>query len=277
MQVFLTLRTVLHMVFARDLKNELLIGGMATGLIITELGSPMVGPMLHAAGVDFMIVDMEHGSFCYEAVAAMIAACRGTRIVPYVRIPEIRRECITKVLDAGAQGVLVPGIESAHDVERCVEYARYAPAGRRGVSLRKCHTGFSPSTRVAYTAEANRRIMIMGQIETTRGVEMVDELAAADGLDLLFIGPSDLTHCLSPTSDNNVDVLLDKALATIIDAGKRHGKIIGVNTADAQVAAKLLAQGVRFVSMGTDVGSFIDACAAKMCRYRASFPALESR
>lgn len=265
------------MLFSRDLKRELHAGRAAVGLIVTEMRSPLIGPMLDVAGMDFMIIDMEHGSYNPETVAAMIAACRGTRIVPFVRVPEIQRECITRVLDAGAQGILVPGIESALEVERCVEYARYAPLGRRGVSLRKYHTKFRSSSRPVYTEKANQRVMIMGQIETAQGVEAVEAIAAADGLDLLFIGPSDLAHSFSPTSDDQVDRLLAEAVSAIIAAGKRHGKIIGVNASSPKTAASMLAQGVRFISLGTDVGTFIDACADKAYICREAFPASNPR
>ncbi len=264
------------MVFTRDIKSELAAGGAAMGLIITELRTPLLGPMLDAAGLDFIIIDMEHGPYSYDATADMIAACRGTKVVPFVRVAEIKRECFTKVLDAGAQGLLVPGVESVADVERCVEFARYAPVGKRGVSLRKFHSGFAQPNRIAYTREANRRILLMAQIETAPGLAAVDDIAAVAELDLLFVGPSDLAHSLSPDNDQ-VKEVLDGAIARIIASGRKHGKLLGINTASAKTAAEMLVAGVRLITMGTDVGMLIDACTGKLQQFRAAVPAPGAR
>jgi len=213
--------------------------------------------MLDAAGIDFMVIDMEHGSYSQETVADLISGCRGTRVAPFVRIPKIDRGCITAVLDAGACGILAANVETAEEVRHCVEYACYAPMGRRGVSLLKGHTAFHRPERVSYTQAANERVLVMVQVESDRAIQNIDAILEVDGLDLAFIGPADLAHSLSPNSEQGVDRLLEAAIRRVAAAAHRHGVHLGIHVLETGQVASLFDQGARLFTVASDASLII--------------------
>lgn len=233
---------------------------VALGVFITELRTPQLGPMLAAAGMDFAVIDMEHGAFSYETAAALILGCRSAGVSPFVRVPEIRKECFAKVLDAGAEGVLVPGVETVQEAEQVVKWTKYPPRGQRGVSLVQPHTGFEPRGRVHTTQGANEHTMALIQIETSAGVANVEDIAAVDGVDLLFVGPYDLAQSLSPESEEGADELVDRAIRHVLDCSRRKMCRMGIHMSNVTTAKALIEEGVRFITIGTDVSFLIEAC-----------------
>jgi len=255
------------MIMSRCIKRELQQGSVVTGMMVTELRSALIGQVIAASGADFFILDMEHSSYSFEDVSSIIGSCRNANIAAFVRIPEIRREYFTKVLDAGAAGILVPHIEEAREIAMCLDFGRYAPAGSRGLSLVRPHSGFIRPDRVSFTRMANETIMLMAQIETAKGVDNIDEIMQVPGLDLVFIGPSDLEHSLSPEENSSADRLTE-AISTIVSAGARHYVKIGIHTTNLDLACSLIRRGVQFFSLTTDVGAIIEACGNRIraCR-----------
>jgi 2-keto-3-deoxy-L-rhamnonate aldolase RhmA len=241
-------------------KNKIKSGGNALGLIINEFTTPQLGALLAAGQLDFALIDMEHGVFTFETVAAMIAGMRGTQIDPFVRLPALRQEYCTRALDAGAKGILVPGVESATEVREAIRYCKYAPQGERGVSLRRPHTSFDPPGRVEYTQWANANTIVMVQIETAIGVEKAAEIMTVEGLDLVFIGPADLSHSLSCCSEIEGQSGVHAATRHILALGKKVGCPVGIHMADPVEAISLIAQGIQFITIGSDVSVFIAAC-----------------
>jgi len=235
--------------------SALQAGRIVVGCMISEMRSPAIGPVLDAAGLDFMILDMEHGAFSYETVNDILLACRGTRVVPFVRVPEIRRECFQKPLDAGAFGVLVPRVEKREEVEEAVRYSRYAPEGDRGLSLRRAHGGFRKAPRDEFTDAANRRVMVMVQIETERGVRNIDSILETPGLDLVFIGPSDLAHSYGIGRANEMREEISRVVRTC--AEKKIAS--GIHHADLSYVSELVRNGLQFVSCNTEIGALIGA------------------
>lgn len=251
-------------------RSALKEGKVVVGIMVSELRTPALGPMLEAAGVHFMILDMEHGSFNYETMADIIANCRGLAIAPFVRVPEIRRECFLKPLEAGAVGILAPRVETREEAELCVYYSRYAPEGDRGLSLRRAHTGFKRVEAYEYTAYANQNVMVMVQIETALGVQNVDSILATSGLDVAFVGPSDLSHSLGIAA-NLDDPAMVKALGRIIEAGRKHTVATGIHTYRPEVAKRLVDQGLQFISCNSDVSVLIGTCANSVSSFRTVF------
>ena len=240
-------------------------GGLVVGCMISEMRTPAVGPILEAAGLDFMILDMEHGAFSFETVNDILLACRGTEIVPFVRVPELRRECFQKPLDAGASGVLVPRVESRADAEAAVRFARYSPDGDRGLSLRRAHGGFRKAEPFSFTSAANARIMVMVQIETETGVRNIDSILETPGLDLVFIGPSDMAH--SYGEGRNED--MKEGVLRIVRVCAAKGVHSGIHHADPGFVAGLVREGLRFVSCNTEVGAMIGAFSAAAVAVRS--------
>jgi len=234
-------------------KRELSRGNTVCGCMVAEMRTPAIGMILECAGLDFFIIDMEHGSFNYETTADIIVSCHGMDIVPFVRVPGIDRESFQKVLDAGALGLLVPRIETAEEAAQAADLLRYAPEGSRGLSLRRAHTGFSRPDPARFTSETNRNIMLMLQIETRRGVENIDAISGVSGIDVLFIGPSDLGHSYGDGSTAEVE----RAIERVVQVGKERGIATGIHHSSLPYVRRLMAAGMQFFSLNTEVGVIV--------------------
>jgi 2-dehydro-3-deoxyglucarate aldolase/4-hydroxy-2-oxoheptanedioate aldolase len=225
--------------------------------MISEVRNPNLARMLATAGLDSMIIDMEHGTFDWPDMSDMIAVARGTDVAPVVRIPEIRRETVLKPLDAGASGLLVPMINSPEEAEEVVRLVKYPPAGARGTALRRGHSDYRPVSAEEYLRQANDEVAILLQIETFQALEQVDDLAAIEGVDALFVGPSDLSVDMG-IPGKVWDRKLREAYSKVITAGKRHGVATGIQMFDVGQAKELVTEGVRYLSFSSDVNLLID-------------------
>src|SRR5262245_47130450 len=137
------------------LRQRLRRGDLLLGCIISEVRTPSVPCLLAQNGFDYMIIDNEHGSYTSETVADLVAGARAVDFPVIVRVPEIRREAILKPLEAGAAGLLVPQVDTAEQAAEVVQYAKYAPLGKRGVALRRAHNRYQNVDAAAYLREAN--------------------------------------------------------------------------------------------------------------------------
>ncbi|MBN1857238.1 MAG: hypothetical protein JW846_09855 [Dehalococcoidia bacterium] len=234
------------------IKWELARDNVVCGCMIAEVRTPAISMILESAGLDFFIIDMEHGSFSHETASDIIVSCRGLNIVPFVRVPGIHRESFQKPLDAGAMGLLVPCIETAEQVEKARDLICYAPAGSRGLSLRRAHSGFGRPDPVVFTSLANSRVMLMVQIETKRGVENIDAVSDVEGIDVLFVGPSDLAH-----SYGNDAARTEQAIERVVQVGKAKNIVTGIHHSNVPYIAGLIDKGMRFISVNTEVGAII--------------------
>ena len=235
------------------IKSELSRDNVVCGCMVSEVRTPAIGMILESAGLDFFIIDMEHGSFSYETASDIIVSCRGLNIVPFVRVPGISREAFQKPLDAGALGLLLPRIETAEQVEKALELIRYAPVGSRGLSLRRAHSGFARPDPVEFTTRANRNVMLMVQIETKLGVENIDAISDVGGIDVLFVGPSDLAHSYG----NGGPAELERAIKRVVQVGKEKGIATGIHHSNLPYVTRLIREGMRFISVNTEVGAII--------------------
>lgn len=152
------------------------------GSMLSEVCFPNIAMMYSNAGLDFTIIDCEHGAFDYSQVAAAVTAFRLSGVRAIVRIPEIRREPVTKYLDMGADGLLAPMVKDSADAARLVGFGKYPPVGNRGLSINRAHSRYSPGDLDAYLARANRRVRIYAQIELLSALEDAENIAAMDVL-----------------------------------------------------------------------------------------------
>ncbi|MFW6056369.1 MAG: HpcH/HpaI aldolase family protein [Chloroflexota bacterium] len=235
------------------IKRELSMDNLVLGCMVSEMRSPAIGMILERAGLDFFIIDMEHGSFNYETAADILVASRGLDIVPFVRVPAIDREPFQKMLDAGARGLLVPRVETTAQVHAALDFMHYPPAGSRGLSLRRGHSGFGRPDPVEFTAHANESIMLMVQIETRRGVEDIDAICEVTGIDVLFVGPSDLNRSYGDVDPEDVQ----RAVRRVIEVGTARKIATGIHTSDVGYINRLVGEGMRFISINTEVGAII--------------------
>lgn len=234
------------------LKKRLKAGETLAGLFVAEFRSPSMGLLLHAAGFDFGLIDMEHGAFSMSDLSAMIPNFRGLKTQPLVRIPVVGKEYVQPLLDLGAAGLVVPMVEEPETVRRCVELMKYPPQGRRGMSFCCPHGGFVPRDRDEYMNAANENLLMVAMIETVRGVENIEAILGVPGLDVVLVGNCDLA--ISMDAENNLAAgPVHDAVRHVLKAAAAKGVVGGGNFADPELVAGFLDLGLRFITLSSEV------------------------
>jgi 4-hydroxy-2-oxoheptanedioate aldolase len=214
-------------------------------------GSPVVAEICAGAGLDWVLVDLEHAPNGLESVLAQLQAMAAYPVTPVVRVPIGDAVVIKQVLDLGAQNLLVPMVSSADEARAVVEAVRYPPRGRRGVAPSIARS--SRWNRVeGYAAEADDHVSVVVQIETAEGVAAAAEIAAVDGVDGVFVGPADLSGSLGVLGQQRHPDVVAAVLRTF-EAVRGAGKPVGVNAFEPDAAREYLAAGASFVAVGADV------------------------
>ncbi|TFD59057.1 2-dehydro-3-deoxyglucarate aldolase [Cryobacterium suzukii] len=214
-------------------------------------GSALVAEICAGSGLDWLLIDTEHSPNGLESTLSQLQAVHGYPIVPLVRVPTGERVIVKQLLDLGAQNLLIPMIDTAAQAREMVSAVRYPPHGVRGVGSALARA--SRWNRIDdYLAFANETISLFVQIETTDAVANVAQIAAVDGVDGLFIGPSDLAASmglLGQQDHPDVVASVERCIRTVTALGKP----VGVNAFAPATAERYLAAGARFVLVGADV------------------------
>ena len=241
-----------------DMRKELLEGRLLIGTMISELRNPNFAYLLAEAGFDYFILDNEHGAYSPESVSDIIAGARGAGIPVIVRIPEIKRETILKPLDSGAAGLLVPQVNTAEQAREVIRHAKYPPMGNRGVALRRAHNRYGRVNAAEYLKLANEQTFISVQAETPQSVENLDEIAAVEGIDSIFVGPMDLSVSLGIPGQFSHEKEV-KAIDRVVEVCKRRGLVSGIQMFDVEALKPWIEKGMRFVNYGGDISMLADA------------------
>lgn len=214
-------------------------------------GSPLVAEICAGSGLDWLLIDMEHSPNGLESVLAQLQAITAYPVAPLVRVASADRVTIKQVLDLGAQNLLVPMIGSADEAREVVRAVRYPPAGRRGVGSALARS--ARWNRVDhYLENADEHVSLYLQVETIEGVDAAGEIAAVEGVDGVFVGPSDLAASMGLLGQQtHPDV--EAAVIRAFDAVRATGVPVGVNAFDPAVAQRYLDAGAAFVLVGADV------------------------
>ncbi len=229
--------------------RELWAAGQPTVNGWCGLPSPFAAELLAHQGFDSLTIDLQHGLIDYATAVAMLQAISATPAVPLVRIPWREPGITMKLLDAGAWGVICPMVSNPREAEELVAFGRYPPRGTRS---------FGPlrASLVAggdYFARADEEVLLLAMIETREGVENLEAILQVDGLDGVYIGPSDLAIALGygPGFDHERPELL-AVIRRIADCARAHGKIAGIHTMSPAYARRMWELGFHFVSLMTD-------------------------
>ena len=233
----------------RTLRNRVLAGETLFGLFL-DLGSPFSAEICARAGYDWLVVDLEHGAGTEAGLVGLLQSVEVGGSTAVVRPQSGERLRIGRALDLGAAGIVIPRLESAVEAREAVSYLRYPPAGVRGVALRTRGAGMG-SVAHGEVHQVDERILGIVQIESVGALREADEIAAIDGVDVLFVGPADLTHSLGVPGRFD-DATYLAALRTVVDACAAHGKAAGILVYDLGVVPGLLELGYRFVGIGAD-------------------------
>ena len=200
-------------------------------------------------GWDSLTIDMQHGVIDYSALVPMLQAISTTATVPVVRVPWLEPGILMKVLDAGAYGVICPMINTREEAQRLVHYTHYAPQGTRSFGPVRANIYGGAD----YAQHANKTIVAFAMIETTQALDNLDSILSVEGLDAIYIGPSDLSLSLGcrPVFDD-VDPKAQQAIEHICARAKAHGVVAGVHNGRPDVALGRVGLGFRFVTLGSD-------------------------
>ena len=200
-------------------------------------------------GWDTLTIDMQHGLIDEAAMVTMLQAISTTPTVPVVRVPWLEPGIIMKSLDAGAYGVICPMVNTREDAQKLVAYTRYAPQGTRSFGpVRATLYGGAD-----YAEHANQTIVAFAMIETAQALDNLDAILSVEGLDAIYIGPSDLSLSLGcrPVFDD-LDPKAAQAVAHIVERATAHGVKAGIHNGRPDVALARIAAGFRFVTVGSD-------------------------
>lgn len=214
-------------------------------------GSALVAEICAGAGLDWLLIDMEHGPNGLESVLGQLHAVSAYPVTPLVRVPVGDAVVIKQVLDLGAQNVLVPMVSSTKEARAVVEAVRYPPRGRRGVGSALARS--ARWNRVdGYLTQADDHVALFVQIETIDGVDAAGKIAEVDGVDGVFVGPSDLAASMGLLGQQTHPQVTAAALRAF-EGVRTAGKPVGVNAFDPTVAEAYLMAGASFVLVGADV------------------------
>lgn len=233
-------------------KQKLQAGGVSIGTFVFEFNTTGIGRIAAEAGAEFCLFDMEHTGWSVETIRMLIATTRSTSMIPLVRIPATEYHFVARALDMGAIGIMAPMVESAEQARRLVASAKYPPVGRRGAAFGVSHDDYTGGAVTEKIASANRETLLIAQIETADGLRNVDEIAAVDGIDVLWIGQFDLTSFLGIPGQFDHPQFFE-ALDRVLAACRKHHKIPGYMATDIENGRDLLNRGFRMLSYGGDL------------------------
>ncbi|WP_416841777.1 HpcH/HpaI aldolase family protein [Haloferax sp. DFSO52] len=237
-----------------SLRERLLDGEPAIGTM-QILNSAMVSEMIGVAGMDFVIYDQEHGPLSAETTLSLCAAAQNAGVAPIVRVRENSESEIQRALDIGSAGVQVPQVETREDAEAAVESARFDPLGSRGLSqyVRAGDYVGSPT----YTEDQNDETLLVIQVEGERGVENIDEILEVDGIDVIFLGPYDISQSLGIPGQVTHE-RVEELMRRVCDKAVEQDTVVGAFADDVNTASKWIDAGVQYVDIGVEVALFTE-------------------
>jgi 2-dehydro-3-deoxyglucarate aldolase/4-hydroxy-2-oxoheptanedioate aldolase len=255
---------------ANSVKKRLAEGASSYGTMALEFFTPGLPQVCQAAGAEFVLFDMEHSGADVETMKQQLSYCRGLPIVPMVRVPATEYHFIARLLDAGAMGIMVPMVETPEQAARIVACTRYPPSGVRGAAFGvAAHDDYVGGASVAATiAAAHERTLVICLVETVKGIENVDAIAAVPDVDVCWLGHFDLTNFMGIPGQFDHPRYLG-AVDDLVAACSRHGKAAGIMAIDEKWARAYRRKGFRIVAYGLDVTLLRSALASGLAALRA--------
>lgn len=217
-------------------------------------------------GWDTLTIDLQHGVIDYPKMVTMLQAVSTTPTVPVVRVPWLEPGILMKTLDAGAYGVICPMVNTREDAQKLVAWTHYAPQGTRSFGPVRALLYGGPD----YPQHANDTIVTFAMIETAAALDNLDDILSVEGLDAIYIGPSDLSLALgcTPTFDD-LDARAAEAVDHILARAKHHGVVAGIHNGSTEAALKRIAKGFQFVTVSSDARLMAAGAQQVMARMRA--------
>lgn len=219
---------------------------------VTPYASAKLTEMIGLLDYDCVWIDMEHQDYSYDQLFEMALGCRATGITPMARIRKGDYWTYSRPFEAGATGIMVPHCRSGAEAAEIVKYSRFHPYGLRGLDGVEANADYGLAPTDEYMAHSNRETFVCVQIEDREAVEDVDAIAATEGIDILFVGPGDLSQSYGIPLQTQSPVIQD-AIAKVAAVCAKHGKAWGLPVGSIEAAEKYYAMGARFFACGAAI------------------------
>lgn len=244
-------------------RSRLDAGQVALGLGLRMARTVEVAKAVKSCGYHWLFIDMEHGTLSVDSAAQLCVAAQDAGITPIVRVPGFEHFHSSRILDGGAQGVVIPHVDTPEMAARLVSQCRYPPLGKRSVIGGLAQTGFAAGPLGEVTKAVNDATLVVLMIESPEAVANVDAIAALPGVDVLLVGTNDLSMELGcPGQLDHPDIV--SALEKVIAACNKHGKHPGLGGVyGGPLMERYIKMGMRFVLAGNDLGMMMNACKAQ--------------
>ena len=240
------------------LRKRVLTGECVYGTMIRQARDPGAPAIFAAAGFDFVFIDMEHGNYSMETVADLIRGAKSAGIATIIRVPHLETHFISRVLDAGAEGIMVPMTSTRQQAEQIVRYSKYTPLGQRGFGNQTGQTDYKPLKTPDFMKEANEHTLIVAQIETREAIENIEAILDVEGIDVGLIGPNDLSISLG-IPDQMGSEIITKAIDKVVESAKKKGKASGIHIGNIEAIKKWRTKGMTVLAFSTDIGFMYNA------------------
>ena len=233
------------------LKQRLASGEVVVGTMVFEFATSGIGRLIRQAGADFVIYDTEHTGWSGETTRQLLASTPDD-LFPIVRVAAVDYHLVAPQLDLGAAGIMAPMVSSGEAARALASFTRYPPEGRRGAAFGIAHDGYTGGDPRDKVRDANSNVLTIAQIETVEGVDAADEIAAVDGVDVVFIGQFDLSASLGAPG-RFTDEAFTRAVDRIVAAATAADKPLGALALSPEEARGWIDRGVRMIAFGGDL------------------------
>ena len=237
--------------FKEKLRGDGVVG------VFSKTCDPAFIEVLGYAGADYVIIDLEHGPNSVQSVQDLIRGAQTAGIMPIVRVKDSCASVMGEVLDIGAGGIQVPQITNRAEAEAVINRTKFAPMGERGVCRFVRAAKYSAKDRFEYFKDENEKVTIL-QIEGQEGIDNIDDILAADGIDVLFIGPYDLSQSLGVPGEID-NPLVEEKMLEIVGKCKEKNVTVGTFVDTPENAVKWKRLGIKYISYSVDMGIFYEA------------------
>jgi 2-dehydro-3-deoxyglucarate aldolase/4-hydroxy-2-oxoheptanedioate aldolase len=233
-------------------RKRLAEGGVALGSSISHLRSPELPRMFSAAGLDWIFIDSEHGCFTIETIQDLVRSSLMLPITPVVRVADFQYDLVARALDMGAEGLILPRVESAEVLAKAITWAKFPPEGVRGFGLTPPTVGYSSASFKEITTHLNRETLLIAQVESVAALDRLDELAAVEGLDSLLVGPADLSTSLGIPGEWD-NPRLGAAIDRVIAACEKHQRWPAIQVRTTALARHWMSRGMKLIGCGNEL------------------------
>jgi 2-keto-3-deoxy-L-rhamnonate aldolase RhmA len=249
-------------------KERLKAGEVVYGTSLSGCLEPEISIVLAAAGLDFFFIDTEHSTTTYAQIQGLCRTARGAGVIPLVRVTQNECSLISRALDVGAMGIIIPRVHSAAEARAAMDALKFPPLGHRGYGLGTIITDLKGNSAQEEVNSANRETMAIMMIESQEGLRAVEEIAAVPEVDTLFVGPYDLSLALGILEQFESPLFL-KALEKVINAGTKAGISVGLQSKDMVLLTRAREMGARFIIYSSDYSVLLSGYKEGISRLKA--------